>query len=71
MQTYQRDMLLEYRVYNDINKWESWVKSGDISGTYGRDIKAIEIKIVEDKPISVLSPGIYEEDNSNIRYYGE
>ena len=62
---------LEYRVYNDINGWESWVKSGDISGTYGRDIKAIEIKIVEDKPISVLSPGIYEEDNSNIRYYGD
>lgn len=49
---------LEYRVHSASVGWQAWVKSGTQTGTSGKNIQAIEFRLVKDSSV-VTTPTVY------------
>ncbi|MDL2276158.1 hypothetical protein LJC02_00745 [Breznakia sp. OttesenSCG-928-G09] len=50
---------LEYRVHSSNVGWQSWVKEGNVAGVAGKNIEAIEFRLVSDDSIVVNGPQLY------------
>lgn len=50
---------LEYRVHSESHGWQAWTIQGNNAGTSGRNIQAIEFRLIADDSVTVEGPQIY------------
>jgi uncharacterized protein YjdB/GH25 family lysozyme M1 (1,4-beta-N-acetylmuramidase) len=61
---------LEYRVHSDGVGWQAWVKSGTQTGTSGKNIQAIEFRLVKDTNVTTTPTVYYSTHVQNVGWSG-
>ena len=66
---------LQYRVHSADIGWQAWVNQGQNAGISGKNIQAIDFKLVRDNSITITKPSIYYQahisENGWLDYVGD
>ncbi len=73
--TNQAGYKLQYRVHSSDIGWSSWMNQGSNAGTSGKNIQAIDFRLVKDSSVVITKPSIYYQahvsDSGWLEYVGD